>query len=451
MGKKLIVIGAVAGGMSAASAARRLNASMEITVFEKGEHISYSACGIPYFISGEVNRVDNLIVYTPRFFQEKRNIQVRTFHEVIAIYPAKRIVAVKNLNTGDIREHWFSHLVIATGAEPLNPKIPGGDLKGIFTVRNLHDAIKIKDWMEVHTVKNALILGGGFIGLEMTEALTLAGTKVSLAEKQARLLSGMDSQVSEMTHEELKRNQVDVYTGNSVTRFIGSAGSVTAAILENGLKIPVEMVILGVGIKPATQLAKSAGFNLGQQGAIAVNQKLQTSFSGIYAAGDCAETFHTILGKNTYLPLGTTANKQGQVAGSNLCGVPATFKGSCGSAIVKVFDLEIARTGLSQMEADRNSTNLDSAAITHKSKAHYMRGMKPIYVKLMADRRTGRLLGAEMAGGDMGKRIDVLTTAIHSRMTVPEIAALDLCYAPPFSPAWDPILIAARELLKTRP
>ena len=449
MNEKLIVIGGVAAGMSAASRARRLNPNMEITVFEKSGFVSYGSCGLPYFVSNLIKEPERLVVYTPRFFKEKRNINVFTHHEVLEIMPAKRTVVVKNLENGNITEHTYSKLVIATGARPIKPPIEGIELNGIFNIRILEDGIEIKNFIQGNSPKNALIVGAGYIGMEMAEALKKLGLNVTIVEKLPNILGNMDDEINEIVENELKRNEVELIKSATVKKFTGSNGSVKEAILEDGRKIKSDIVIIGTGIRPNSEIAKKAGIELGKTGAIAVNQKMETNIPGIYSAGDCAEAFHIVLGRNVYMPLGTTANKQGKVAGENAAGGNAIFKGITGTAVFKTFELEVAKTGLTEKEAEKEGFKYITTVIEHGSRAHYYPGGDKIRVKLIANKKTGKLLGAEMVGKDgVAKRIDVLSTAIYAGLTVEDISNLDLSYAPPFAPVWDPVLIAANDLKK---
>ena len=449
MAERLVVIGGVAAGMSAASRARRLRPDMEITVFEKSGFVSYGSCGLPYFISGIIKAPENLVVYDAKFFKEKRNIDVFVHHEVLKIFPAKRTILVKNLENGKEFEVGYDKLVIATGARAVKPNIKGIELKGIFTVRFLEDGIKIKEFISENSPRKALIVGAGYIGMEMAEALVSLGMDVTIVEQMPNILGTMDEEINEIVEQELQRNGVKLLKSVSVNEFIGENGYVKKSVLSNGQVIDAELVVVGAGIKPNSEIAKEAGIEIGKTGAIAVNQRMETNIPGIYSAGDCAEVYHLVLNRPVYIPLGTTANKQGKIAGENAAGGNAVFKGIVGTAVFKVFDLEVARTGISEKQAKSEGFDYVATLIAHGSRAHYYPGGSKIRVKLIADRKTGRLLGAEMVGKDgVAKRIDVFATAIHAKLSVDEISDLDLSYAPPFAPVWDPILIAANDLEK---
>jgi len=448
MGERLVVIGGVAAGMSAASRARRLNPKIEIMVFEKSGFVSYGSCGLPYFVSDVIKAPENLVVYDAKFFKEKRNIDVYLHHEVLKIFPAKRSVLVKDLEKDKEFEVGYDKLVIATGARAVKPNIKGIDLNGIFTIRFLEDGIAIKNFIRESSPKKALIIGAGYIGMEMAEALVSLGIDVTIVEVMPNILGSMDDEINEVVEAELQKNGVKLLKSTSVVEFVGD-GFVRKAILNNDSSLDVDLVIVGAGIKPNSEIARDAGIEIGRSGAIAVNQRMETNIPGVFAAGDCAEAFHLVLGRPVYIPLGTTANKQGKVAGENAVGGNAIFKGIVGTAVFKVFELEVARTGISEKQAKEEGIDYVSTVIEHGSRAHYYPGGSKIRVKLIAEKRTGRLLGAEMVGRDgVAKRIDVFATALHARMSVDEIAGLDLSYAPPFAPVWDPILIAANDIEK---
>jgi len=448
MGERLVVIGGVAAGMSAASRARRLNPKIEIMVFEKSGFVSYGSCGLPYFVSDVIKAPENLVVYDAKFFKEKRNIDVYLHHEVLKIFPAKRSVLVKDLERNKEFEVGYDKLVIATGARAVKPNIKGIDLNGIFTIRFLEDGIAIKNFIRENSPKKALIIGAGYIGMEMAEALVSLGIDVTIVEVMPNILGSMDDEINEVVEAELQKNGVKLLKSTSVVEFVGD-GFVRKAILNNGSSLDVDLVIVGAGIKPNSEIARDAGIEIGRSGAIAVNQRMETNIPGVFAAGDCAEAFHLVLGRLVFIPLGTTANKQGKVAGENAVGGNAIFKGIVGTAVFKVFELEVARTGISEKQAKEEGIDYVSTVIEHGSRAHYYPGGSKIRVKLIAERKTGRLLGAEMVGRDgVAKRIDVFATALHARMSIDEIAGLDLSYAPPFAPVWDPILIAANDIEK---
>jgi len=448
-GKRIVVIGGVAAGMSAASKARKLRSDIEILVFEKSGHISYGACGLPYFISDVIKSPEDLVAYDAKFFKEKRDIDVFLYHEVVAIYPAKQSVLVKNLQIGTQNEYQYDKLVISTGARAFVPPIKGIETKGIFTIKTLQDGIETKDFIRKNVPKRALIVGAGHIGLEMAEALANAGMDVTIAEREPNILGIMDDEITKIVEEGLVRNRVKLFKSASVGEFTSKNGYVREAILDNSKSIAIDIVIVSSGTRPNTEIAKEAGIETDHTGAIKVNQRMETNVPGIYSAGDCAMAYHQILERQVYFPLGTTANKQGKVAGENTAGGNASFKGIVGTSLLKVFDLEVAKTGLSGIEAQREGFNIISNVVEQSSRAHYYPGGSKIQIKLIAEMNTGRILGAEMVGKEgISKRIDVFATAIATKMTVEDMGDLDLSYAPPFAPVWDPILIAANDLKK---
>jgi CoA-dependent NAD(P)H sulfur oxidoreductase len=444
---RLVVIGGVAAGLAAASRARRVNPRMEILVFEKGPDISYSACGLPHFISGLVPDADALRVYSPEFFLTRRNIHVHTQHEVTEISPGRRRVTVAKRGSG-LEEVHYDRLMVSTGAEPARPAIPGLDLRGVFHVNDLQATLGLKKHLETVRPRKAAIIGAGYIGLEMAEALTARGLSVTIFERSKDLFEAVDEDIAAPVEKELESHGVRLLKGASVAAFTGDREWGVRRVMWNGSEAEVDCVVLATGVRPRVKLAEEAGIRLGPTGAVAVNEFMETSEGAIYAAGDCAEATHLVTGRPVYFPLGTTANKQGRVAGENAAGGRARFAGIVGTAAVKVFSLEIARTGLNVQQAREAGFAPRAATVRAASHARYLGG-KEMLVKVVADRATGRLLGAQLAGSEgVAKRVDVFATALHARMTVEEVAGLDLSYAPPFSTVWDPVLIAAQEMLR---
>jgi NADPH-dependent 2,4-dienoyl-CoA reductase/sulfur reductase-like enzyme len=446
--ERFIVIGAVAAGMSSASRARRLKPDMEIIVFEKTGDISWAACGMPYLIADKVKSANSLVVYDVKFFKERRNIDIFLYHEVKQIFPHRKTVLVRNIKTGEEKEYTYDKLLIAMGARPLVPPIKGIELQGVFTLRELQEGIAIKEYISNNSPRNGLMIGAGYIGMEMAESFAATGMKVTMVEKMPSVLGTMDDEITVVVEEELKRNNVTLIKSSGVIEFKGN-GSVARVLTDTGLNIEAEIALIGAGIRPNSEIGKEAGIELGKTGAIKVNERMETNIPDIYAAGDCAEAYHIVLGRNTYIPLGTTANKQGRVAGENAAGGNASFTGIVGTAVFKTFDLEVGRTGITEKEAKAEGIDYVSNVIQDWSRAFYYPGRSEIKIKLVADRKTGLILGAQMAGHEgIAKRVDVFATAITARMTVRQIANLDLGYAPPFAPVYDPILIAADELQK---
>ena len=445
---KIVIIGANAAGMSAASKARRNDPHAQIIVLEKSGDISYGACGLPYFISGEIEKAESLIAVSYEDFIEKRKIDVRLRHEALAFDGRKKLIQVKDVLQNRVFVLDYEKLIICSGAQAVQPQIPGTDLQNVFTLRSLRDGIKIRDFIDKHKPKNAVIAGGGYIGLEMAEALNKRGARVHLVEMLPRVMPNMDADMAEIIERELKDNQVNVYLDNALQALEGER-VVQRALLADGRKVETDMVLFSVGVKPNVDFAQTGGVELGQSGAIAVNEHMQTNLRNVYAAGDCAEARCRVVNKPTWLPLGTTANKQGRVAGDNATGHKTRFAGITSTSAVKIFDLEAASTGINTAFANRLKMTVKQVRITSKSRAGYYPGALPIAVKLIFAPNEGRLLGAQIVGKEgVAKRIDVLAAALQQKMTVSEISELDLSYAPPFAPVWDPLLIAAQQAKK---
>ena len=435
---RILVIGGVAAGMSAASQARRRRPDAEIVVLEKGAHVSYGACGMPYNLADPARRMDDLVVISAEKFREERRIDVRTGVEALGIDTLARVVRTRG---GDLA---YDALVIATGALAVRPRVPGVDLPGVFTLRDLADGESIKRFVAEARPKRAVIVGAGYIGLEMAEALRALGLEVSLLEREPQVLPGYEPAIVEAAAAALRRAGVQVETGAAVEA------------IEPGLSVrtargarPADLVLLAIGVRPNVALAKEAGIALGESGAIAVDDGQRTSAPGVFAAGDCAEARHVVAGRPAWVPLGTTANKQGKVAGANAAGADERFGGIAGTAGFKLFDVEVGRTGLGLAEAKRLGFDAVAAVSRHRSRGHAYPGSKEIATVVIADRATRRLLGAQMAGGDVvAKRIDTFATALHAGFTVDQVEQLDLAYAPPFAPVYDPVLIAASVAVK---
>ncbi len=446
----IVVIGGVAAGMSAASKARRLRPDVNILVFEKSGYVSYGSCGLPYFISDIIKSTEELVVYDARFFKEKRNIDVFLFHEVTAIYPDKHSVLVKNLKTGEENEYQYDKLLISTGARAFVPPIRGVDLKGIFTIRLLPDGVRVKEFIRQRKPRKAVIVGSGYIGMEMAETLTRSGISVTMLARGNSILGAMDDEISKVVVDELKNNGVILLKSTQVREFTGEDGYIRRAALNTDESIDVDIAVIATGIIPNSGIAKEAGIETGtHRNAIMVNQQMETNIPGIYAAGDCAVVYNRLLKRSVYAPLGTTANKMGRVAGVNIAGGAASFQGIVGTSTFKVFDLEVARTGLTENEAIREGFDYITSVIKAGSRAHYYPGGSEILIKLIAEKSTGRILGAGAAGKEgVPKRMDIIATAITAGMSVGELASLDLSYAPPFAPVWDPVLVAANDFKK---
>ncbi len=445
--RRLVVIGGDAAGMSAASQARRRRGPDElgIVAFERGRATSYSACGIPYWISGAVEREEQLVSRSPE--QHRRNhIDVRTRTEVVGIDLAARHVQARDLDTGRTYDEPFDDLVYATGSVPARPPVPGIDAAGVYGVQTLDDGAALRAALTAD-VRRVVIVGGGYIGLEVAEACQARGLDVTVVDRSPTPVGMFDPDVGEFIADAVRGLGVSLVLSDAVAEIeTGPGGHATAVHTRSGRRLPADLVVLGLGVRPNVALARDAGIPLGPSGGIAVDHRMRTQSPGVWAAGDCVESVHRLSGQRVVVALGTHANKQGRVAGINLGGGYATFPGVIGTAVTKVCDLEVARTGLSEAEAEAAGYRFVSAVVDSTTKAGYFPGAKPIRLKLVAEKRSGRLLGAQIVGRrDAAKRIDVLATAIWNEMDVDEILSLDLSYAPPFSPVWDPVLIAARK------
>lgn len=444
---RILVVGGVAAGMSAASQAKRRAPQAEVVVLERGPFVSYGACGMPYNLLDPARAMDDLVVITPERFRAERGIDVRTGHEVTALDLARRTVAARDLATGRAYELGYDALVLATGAQAVRPPLPGLERPGVFLLRELTDGAAMKRFLAEAAPRRAVIVGAGYIGMEMAEALRGRGLEVTVLEKVDQILPGFARPIVEAVGVELARQGVRVETGVTV-REIATAGRGLAVVTDRGAR-EAELVLVSVGVRPRVELARAAGIALGETGAIAVDDRTRTGAPGVYAAGDCAEARHLVTKRPAYVPLGTTANKQGKVAGANAAGAGERFGGIVGSAAFKVFELEVGRTGLGALEASRAGLDAVSAASTHRSRGHAYPGSKPLTTVLLTERGSGRLLGAQLVGGEgVTGRVDVFATALTAGMTVEQVEQLDLAYAPPLAPVYDPVLIAAGAAVK---
>lgn len=447
---KIIIIGGVAAGPKAASRINRLCADAEVTIIEKGEFLSYAGCGLPYYISGMVEDSKELMstpvgtVRDSAFFKKVKNTTVLNHTEATAIDRENKTVTIESRD-GEEQVLPYDKLVLATGAQSAVPPIPGVDLGNIYNLKDIHDAEAIKATLGDHKALNAVIVGGGLIGVETAEAFHEMGCRITIVEFLPNILGLMDPEMAALVENHLEAKGVKVMTSTKVTEFKGD-GTVQTVVTDQG-ELPADIVIMAVGVRPATQLAQDAGLNIGPTRAIAVNQQMRTSDPDIYAVGDCAEKKNLITGQPAYVPLGSTANKEGRVAANAICGIRDSFPGILGSAICKVFDFAVARTGLGEKEARDNGYDVVTCLAPAPDKPHFMDGAKPLFLKLIADRQTGRLLGAQATGpGEAARRIDIAAMALTADMTVDQLANADLVYAPPYSPAVDNIITAANIL-----
>ncbi|MBC7300718.1 MAG: FAD-dependent oxidoreductase [Nocardia sp.] len=451
MGVCMVVVGADATGMAAASQARRLRGvdELEIVVFEKGGHSSYSACGIPYWVAGDVADADDLIARSVAEHRA-RDIDLRMRTEVTEIDPVGRRVLSRDLDTG--AQNWtrYDQLVLATGATPIRPPLPGIESEGVYGVQTLDDGQALIEGLESATGREAVVVGAGYIGVEMAEALVRRGFAVTMITRGAEPMSTMDPDMGALVRKALVGMGIKVVRATEVTGMSASADGRVRAVITADAEYPADVVVLGIGVQPATELARRAGLPLGESGGLLTDLAQRVhGYDDIWAGGDCVEVLDLVSGALRHIPLGTHANKHGQVIGSGVGGGYATFPGVVGTAMSKVCDLEVARTGLGEREAARAGLQFHSVVIESTGRAGYFPGAEPMTVKMIAERRTGRLLGVQIVGYvGAAKRIDIAAVALTARMTVEQVTALDLGYAPPFSPVWDPILVAARAAVR---
>ena len=424
----LVVVGGVAAGMSAAARARRIDPRLEIIVLEKGPVISYGACGLPYFVEGRVADARQLITYTPEYFRKERQIEVRVNSRVSSIsHPRREVV----LDSG-ARVH-YEHLVIATGGRCDTLGIAGADQPHVFTLHTLDDAERMRAFLRERRPRRAAVIGAGYIGIEAADALRRNGLDVTVLEGSPHALLRDDAEFTDAVRKQLERHRVELRTGIRVTTIEG---------------LPYDMVVIAAGFKPNVELAADAGIEIGRTGAIRADDRMETNLRGVYAAGDCAEAGHLVSGRPTWIPLGTTANKMGRIAGANAAGARERFAGVVGTSIVSIFGMGFATTGFSVAQARAEGFTPVAARIEANGRPKYYGGMKTV-VELIADRATRRLVGGSVIGEDgAGGRINVIATALATKMRVDEFEQLDLAYSPPFSPVWDPLLIAAQQLMK---
>ena len=443
MTERLVVIGGDAAGMSAAMQVRRRQPEREIVVLEKGRWTSYSACGIPYLVGGLVGDLDDLVARSPETFRDQHDVDVRLGHEVRGIDLDRRTVEAWNHDAGAAVTVEFDTLHIGTGARPLRPDLPGIDLPHVHGVQTLDDAAALEKRVTGEHVENVVVVGGGYIGLEMAEAFVRRGLATTLVERGDHLMPSLDPDVAGPLPDALRGLGVDVRLGTAMEA-VGDH-----AVHAGGTEIPADLVVLGLGTVPNADLAAAAGIATGVKGAIRVDRRQHTSAEGVWAAGDCCESYHLVARVPVHIALGTVANKQGRVAGINIAGGYAAFPGALGTAVTKVCQVEIGRTGLSAAEAATHGFVTVEASVEGESRAGYLPERRKIMVKALAEAGTGRMLGAQIVGQEgAAKRIDVLATAIQAGLTAEEVVELDLGYAPPFGPVWDPVHLVGRRLVQ---
>ena len=441
MSKKIIIVGGVAGGATAAARIRRLDEQAEIIVFERSGFVSYANCGLPYYIGGVIQDKEELTLQTPENFREHFRIDVRVRHEVTALHPDKKTVSVKNLKTGEEFEENYDKLLLSPGARPVQPNLPGVGIDNLFTLRTVEDTLRIREFVLKEKPKSAVLAGGGYIGLEVAENLRELGMDVTIVQRPNQVLNPLDYEMATFVHAKMREKGIHLMLGHSVEGFEQKDGK-TMVILKDGEPLKTDMVILAIGVAPDTHLAKEAGLTLGIKNSIVVNERMETSVPDIYAVGDAVEVHHRITGQKALISLAGPANKQGRIAADNICGGNSSYKGSQGSSVIKIFDMTVATTGLNEQAAKQAGIDCDKVYLSPASHASYYPG-GTMMMKVLFEKETYRLLGAQIIGYDgVDKRIDVLATAMAAGMSALELQDLDLAYAPPYSSAKDPVNMA---------
>ena len=439
---KVVIIGGVAGGATAAARLRRLDEKAEIVILERTGYVSYANCGLPYFVGGVITDREDLTLQTPEGFRRRFGIDVRVEQEALAVHPENHTVNVRRLADGSAYTLHYDKLILSPGARPVKPPLPGIDDPRVFTLRTVEDTLRIREYLDTHTVRRAAVVGGGFIGLEAAENLLHAGVATTLFQLDDQILLPLDKDMAAELHAYLRGCGLDLRLGAQVTGFIpgGDGLSVQAAGMED---LPVDLVLMGIGVTPESELAKKAGLTLGVKGAIAVDDHMRTSDPDIYAVGDAVEVRHFVSGAKSHIALAGPANKQGRIAADHICGIPSTFTGSQGTSVIKLFDMTAASTGLNEKMARAAGVDYGKAVTYSASHATYYPGAHNMTVKTLYDPATGRILGAQIVGFDgVDKRMDVLAAAIRAGLTAADLTELDLAYAPPYGSAKDPVNMA---------
>lgn len=439
---KVVIVGGVAGGASAAARLRRLDEQAEIVIFERSGYISYANCGLPYYIGGIISDADDLTLQSPKSFNSRFNVSVNVLHEVIGIDAANKCVSVRNLSTGEEFTESYDKLILSPGAKPTMPQLPGLDNERIFTLRTVEDTMAIHAFIDKSKPKSAVIAGGGYIGIEMAENLRHLGLDVTIVQRPKQLLNTLDQDMASFVHAKMRAEGITLKLGSSVTGF-ESNGSGLNVLLKDEAPISTDMVLMAVGVSPDTSLAKLAGLELGIKGSIVVNEHMETSLKDIYAVGDAVEVKHYITGDKALISLAGPANKQGRIAADNICGIQSVYRGTQGSSVIKLFDLTVATTGINEVAAQKAGLSYEKLVLSPASHAGYYPGGKIMTIKLLYEKESLRILGAQIVGGDgADKRIDVIATAIRAGLKVTELQELELAYAPPYSSAKDPVNLA---------
>ena len=439
---KVVIVGGVAGGATAAARIRRLDEQAEIVVFERSAYISYANCGLPYYIGGVIEDAGELTLQTPESFFTRFRVQIKVLHEVTAIHPDRKTVSVTNLQTGERFEESYDKLLLSPGAKPTQPRFPGADSDRLFTLRTVEDTLRIRAYIDEHHPRSAVLAGGGFIGLELAENLRELGMDVTIVQKPMHLMTPFDADMAALIHGEMRRHGVKLALGHTVEGFAQRDGGMDV-LLQDAAPLHADMVILAIGVTPDTALAKEAGLELGVRGSIVVNDRMETSVPDIYAVGDAVQVRHFVTGQDALIALAGPANKQGRIAADNICGGDSRYTGSQGSSVLKVFDMTAALTGLNETQAAAAGFDADSVILSPMSHAGYYPGGRVMTMKVVFEKATYRLLSAQIVGYEgVDKRIDVLATAIRAGMKATELKDLELAYAPPYSSAKDPVNMA---------
>ena len=439
---KVVIVGGVAGGATAAARIRRLDEQAEIVVFERSGYISYANCGLPYFIGDAITDPEDLTLQTPESFYSRFRAEMKVRHEVTAIHRDRKTVSVKNLETGEEFEENYDKLILSPGAKPTQPRVPGTGLDRVFTLRTVEDTFRIKAYINEHHPKSAVLAGGGFIGLELAENLRELGMDVTIVQRPRQLMTPFDPDMAALIHGEMRRNGVRLVLGRTVEGFAEKDGGVDV-LLKDGAPLHAGMVVLAIGVTPDTALAKDAGLALGIRDSIVVNERMETSVPDIYAVGDAVQVKHAVTGQDALISLAGPPNRQGRIAAENVCGGDSRYSGSQGSSVIKVFGLTAAVTGVSETNARKAGLDVDKVILSPMSHAGYYPGGKLMTMKVVFEKETYRLLGAQIVGSEgVDKRIDVLAAAIHGGMKATGLKELDLAYAPPYSSAKDPVNMA---------
>lgn len=439
---KVVIVGGVAGGATAAARIRRLDEQAEIVVFERSGYISYANCGLPYYIGDVITDPEELTLQTPESFFSRFRVDMKVRHEVTAIHPERKTVSVKNLETDEVFEESYDKLILSPGAKPTQPRLPGVGIDKLFTLRTVEDTFRIKEYINQNHPKSAVLAGGGFIGLELAENLRELGMDVTIVQRPKQLMNPFDADMASMIHGEMRKHGVKMALGYTVEGFEERNGGVDVLLKDNA-PLHADMVVLAIGVTPDTALAREAGLELGIKGSIVVNDRMETSVPDIYAAGDAVQVKHYVTGEDALISLAGPANKQGRIIADNICGGDSRYLGSQGSSVIKVFDMTAATTGINETNARKAGLDVDTVILSPMSHAGYYPGGKVMTMKVVFEKGTYRLLGAQIVGYDgVDKRIDVLATAIHAGLKATQLKDLDLAYAPPYSSAKDPVNMA---------